>query len=222
VDPSVEYGPFAESLTIQAGDVELAADIMLSAASRGIVVFAHGSGSGRTSPRNRYVAERLHDAKLGTLLVDLLTPEEQTVDADSAELRFDIPMLSKRLAAVVRWSAMWQKSVGLFGASTGAAAALNAAAELPDLVRAVVSRGGRPDLALLSLTRVVSPTLLIVGGRDPAVLDLNRTAYDALKTPAKALEVVPGAGHLFAEPGALEEVGRLATTWFERHLAIHT
>lgn len=200
-------------MRIPAAGVSLEAD--LTDGERGLVVFAHGSGSSRRSPRNRQVAAALNTAGFGTLLFDLLTPDEELEDTRTARLRFDIPLLARRLSAVVGWAAT--RPVGLFGASTGAAAALVTAAERPDDVAAVVSRGGRPDLAGEALAVVRAPTLLIVGGRDLEVLSLNERA--AARMPAeKAIVVVPGAGHLFAEPGALEEVARLAENWFARHM----
>jgi putative phosphoribosyl transferase len=184
-------------------------------------VFAHGSGSSRHSPRNRYVAGVLGDAGLGTLLVDLLTAEEEEVDLRTRHLRFDIGLLAGRLVGMVDWLGSRTETagldIGLFGASTGAAAALIAAALRPDAVVAVVSRGGRPDLAGADLGAVRAPTLLLVGERDPVVLDLNRQALDALQTPVR-LDVVPGASHLFEEPGALEAVAGLARNWFLEHL----
>ena len=187
-----------------------------------MVLFAHGSGSGRHSPRNRLVAEILNEAGLGTLLMDLLTADEEARDARTAHLRFDIALLADRLVAAVDWAASEpptaELAIGCFGASTGAAAALVAAARRPAEVRAVVSRGGRPDLAGPDLALVQAPTLLIVGGDDQPVLELNRQAARALRAPAE-LTVVPGATHLFSEPGALEEVARLARDWFARHLA---
>jgi len=187
----------------------------------GVVVFAHGSGSSRHSPRNRRVAEVLHAHGLATLLLDLLTPEEEAVDARSGHLRFDTDLLARRVEAAVVWvgedPAVAHLPVGAFGASTGAAGALLAAAHRPDRVRAVVSRGGRPDLAEPHLPEVRAPTLLIVGGRDRAVLAWNREALARLGGPGR-LEVVPGATHLFEEPGALDEVARLAAEWFAAHL----
>jgi dienelactone hydrolase len=185
----------------------------------GIVVFAHGSGSSRHSPRNRMVANRLNEAGIGTLLVDLLTSAEEQVDRLSGRLRFDIDLLAGRVVAAVDWVRREHPSlpVGLFGASTGAAGALVAAAERPDDVRAIVSRGGRPDLAGPALRQVRAPTLFIVGGADELVLELNRRALEVLPGE-KQLAVVPGATHLFEEPGALEEVARLAAEWFTRHL----
>jgi pimeloyl-ACP methyl ester carboxylesterase len=185
------------------------------------VLFAHGSGSGRRSSRNRYVAGELQSAGLGTVLVDLLTPYEDQVDSRTAALRFDIEMLAGRLSALVDGMVVRPPTaglpIGLFGASTGAAAALITAATRPDAVRAVVSRGGRPDLAGPYLAQVRSPTLLIVGEQDPVVVDLNRQAMELLAGEVR-LEIVPGATHLFPEPGALERVARLARDWFGRHL----
>ncbi len=187
----------------------------------GVVVFAHGSGSSRHSPRNRAVASQLHEAGLATLLMDLLTAEEEAVDSRTRQLRFDIGLLAERLVDATVWlrgdPQTAGKSIGYFGASTGAAAALVAAADRPDAVDAIVSRGGRPDLAGEKLAEVRAPTLLIVGGRDDAVIDLNRLAYDRLRTERR-LEIVPGATHLFEEPGALDAVARLAIDWFAGHL----
>lgn len=206
------------------GGVELPADVALPAWPRGVVVFAHGSGSSRHSRRNRYVARALQSAGLATVLADLLTADEERADALTGELRFDIPRLSERVVALTGWAqgydAISGLGIGLFGASTGAAAALVAAAARPDLVKAVVSRGGRPDLAGRALSAVRSPTLLVVGGEDGAVLGLNRQAMDEI--PGEGwLVVVPGAGHLFEEPGALEQVATLAREWFEAHLPVH-
>jgi dienelactone hydrolase len=210
-----------EEVLIPVGDVALEADITIPMVASGIVLFAHGSGSGRHSPRNRYVASMLHDAGLGTVLVDLLTPEEERVDQLWGNLRFDIPLLGDRLGHIIDWLAdqgtTGNYPLGLFGASTGAAAALVAAAARPGRVRAVVSRGGRPDLAGAALVAVRAPTLLIVGGNDPEVLELNRQALAQLQVEAR-LEVIPGAGHLFEEPGALQQVASLARDWFARHL----
>ncbi len=186
--------------------------------ARGIVLFAHGSGSSRLSPRNTFVAEVLQRAGLATLLMDLLTEEEERVYAT----RFDIELLTRRLVTASRWvsetAATRRLSIGYFGASTGAAAALNAAAVLGRSIQAVVSRGGRPDLADAALPRVQAPTLLIIGGLDEEVLRLNRHAYARL-TAKKELAIVPGASHLFEEPGALERVAELAAEWFGRYLA---
>jgi len=190
-------------------------------AARGVVLFAHGSGSSRHSPRNRYVADILNESGLATLLIDLLTGDEQQVDLQTAHLRFDIPLLARRLEGITEWLVKHPEVEGLelghFGASTGAAAALVAAAELPELVRAVVSRGGRPDLAGPSLAAVEAPTLLIVGGADTAVIDLNRRAIAHLQCE-KELQIVPGATHLFEEPGALKKVAELARDWFLKKL----
>ena len=184
----------------------------------GIVLFAHGSGSSRFSPRNARVARGLGEAGLATLLFDLLTAEEERIDEATRELRFDIPLLSRRLIVVTQWTQKRFRHlpIGYFGASTGAAAALSAAACIPTIA-AVVSRGGRPDLAGSALEKVSAATLLIVGSRDPEVLDLNRQALARMRCPAR-LEVVPGATHLFEEPGTLEQVTSLAAEWFVRHL----
>jgi dienelactone hydrolase len=210
------------AVEIPADGVRIAGDLVVPPAARGIVVFAHGSGSGRFSPRNRAVAGVLVRAGLATLLMDLLTPEEEAVDLRTRHLRFDIPLLARRVIASIDWLAAdataQDLAVGCFGASTGAAAALIAAAERPERVGAVVSRGGRPDLAGEVLRRVHTPTLLIVGGNDPDVLRLNEQALAALGGEAR-LEVVPGATHLFEEPGALERVAALARDWFLEHLA---
>jgi len=185
-------------------------------------LFAHGSGSSRHSPRNRYVAQVLQDAGLATLLIDLLTPDEEQVDMRTGHLRFDIGLLAERLVGATDWLTQQPNTqnlrVGYFGASTGAGAALVAAAERPDVVAAVVSRGGRPDLAGPALARVQAPTLLIVGGNDVPVISMNDEAMAQLRAE-KQLVIVPGATHLFEEPGALEEVARLARDWFLQHLA---
>jgi len=202
---------------VDAGGGEAA--LVVPEGARGLVIFAHGSGSSRFSPRNRYVAGVFEDAGLATLLVDLLTVEEERVDLRTRELRFDIGLLAARVVYAVRWSASLELAMGLFGASTGAAAALVAAAREPDLARAVVSRGGRPDLAGDALAEVRAPVLLVVGGRDELVLDLNRQAQAAMTQAAAVdLEVVPGATHLFEERGALERVADLARAWFLHHL----
>lgn len=207
---------------IDAGGVQLEGNLALPSGARGVVVFAHGSGSSRFSPRNRAVAAVLRSAGLGTLLVDLLTREEERVDARTGQLRFDIRLLANRLVACVDWLARGARTselrIGCFGASTGAAAALVAAAVRPATVAAVVSRGGRPDLAGPVLSRVRAPVLLIVGGHDEEVLELNRRALEQLPGE-KALVVIPGATHLFEEPGALEQVADLARRWFLRWLA---
>jgi dienelactone hydrolase len=203
------------------GDVRLAGDLSVPPDARGIVVFAHGSGSGRFSPRNRAVADVLVEAGLATLLMDLLTPEEEAEDLKTARLRFDVQLLGERVIGTIDWLASDPETgrlpVGCFGASTGAAAALIAAAERPQRVAAVVSRGGRPDLAADALARVTAPTLLIVGGRDTEVIALNRLAQAQLGGESQ-LVIVPGAGHLFEEPGALEQVAELARDWFLRYL----
>lgn len=208
-------------VSVAAGVVTLEGNLNLPEAAGGIVLFAHGSGSSRHSPRNRYVARLLNEAKLATLLVDLLTSDEETIDLRTGHLRFDIGLLAERLVAVTDWLTHDRHTqylpVGYFGASTGAGAALVAAAERPNVVGAVVSRGGRPDLAGPALARVRAPTLLIVGGNDFQVIELNRAAFEQLRCE-KQLVIVPGATHLFEEPGALDEVARLAREWLERHL----
>jgi putative phosphoribosyl transferase len=205
-----------------AGPVGLDGDLATPADARGVVLFAHGSGSGRHSPRNRQVAATLGRVGFATLLLDLLTLEEEAADRQSGRLRFDVELLAGRLLAAAGWLAADQRTaglpIGLFGASTGAGAALLAAAERPQTVAAVVSRGGRPDLAGAALGRVQAPTLLIVGALDPQVLELNRAALGRLGSEA-SLEVVPGASHLFEEPGTLERVAELAVGWFTRWLA---
>ncbi len=199
----------------------LQATLAVPARASGIVVFAHGSGSSRFSPRNRYVASVLQDAGIATCLVDLLTGAEEEVDLRTGELRFDVELLAQRLLAagdmLAAEPATRELPLGYFGASTGAAAALVAAARRPEGVRAIVSRGGRPDLAGPALAEVRAPTLLVVGGRDLVVLELNRQAMAAMRCPVE-LEVVPGATHLFQEPGALERVAELARDWFLSHL----
>jgi pimeloyl-ACP methyl ester carboxylesterase len=211
----------SSEVTVQAGEVTLDGNLTVPGGSQGIVVFAHGSGSSRFSSRNRYVAGVLNSGGLATLLFDLLTAEEHVIDVQTRELRFDIDLLSRRMVATLDWlggeTAVNQLPIGLFGASTGAAAALNAAAERPDRVAAVVSRGGRPDLAMAALPKVQSPTLLIVGGLDFQVIGMNRAAEAALKAPCH-VEIVEGATHLFEEPGTLEQVAALARDWFLKHL----
>jgi dienelactone hydrolase len=203
------------------GPVSLAGNLVVPADARGIVLFVHGSGSSRFSSRNRYVARVLQEAGLATLLFDLLTEEEEVFDEETAQLRFDIPLLVGRLLSAIRWAAADARTrelaIGCFGASTGAAAALIAAAKEPDAVHAVVSRGGRPDLAGASLADVKAPVLLIVGARDSQVIELNEEALDQLRCEKK-LEIVADATHLFEEPGALERVAALARDWFWRHL----
>jgi putative phosphoribosyl transferase len=212
-----------EAVTVTSDGIQLAGDLAGPPASAGVVLFAHGSGSSRFSPRNRFVAERLNRERMATLLIDLLTADEEAIDEYTRELRFDIGLLAGRLAACADWLATDARTsalpLGVFGASTGAAAALICAAERPATVRAVVSRGGRPDLAGADvLPRVKAATLLIVGGHDEVVLDLNRRAQAQLRCHSE-LEIVPGATHLFEEPGTLEAVADLAAGWFSRWLA---
>ena len=199
----------------------LEGNLVLPRAASGIVLFAHGSGSSRHSPRNRMVAEVFQRSGLATLLVDLLTAEEHEEDEATRRLRFDIPLLGGRLVGVVDWILAERElsalPIGLFGASTGAAAAIIAAAERRDAILAVVSRGGRPDLAGVYLGRIVAPTLLIVGGDDEVVMKLNEAAWKRIRA-RNELVVIPGATHLFEEPGAMAEVSRLATRWFTSHL----
>jgi len=209
------------ALSISAGGLSLNADLSLVPSATGIVLFAHGSGSSRLSPRNQFVASVLNEAGLSTLLLDLLTVEEEFLEEQGASRRFDIALLANRLVLATNWTTNYADTralqIGYFGASTGAAAALLAAARIPSVIRAVVSRGGRPDLAGAALPNVQSPTLLIVGGSDTQVLELNRQAKTQLRCEAK-LVVVPGATHLFEEPGTLEKVADLACGWFERFL----
>ena len=206
---------------VPAGTVTLDGNLTLPEYAQAIVLFAHGSGSSRHSPRNRYVARVLNEAKLATLLIDLLTLHEEVIDTRTAHLRFDIDLLAERLVDATDWVTQFPDTkhlpIGYFGASTGAAAALAAAAVRPDAVGAVVSRGGRPDLAGSALPRVRAPTLLIVGGDDRQVIELNRAAIAQLRCE-KQLVIVPAATHLFEEPGALDEVARLARDWFQRYL----
>lgn len=210
------------TVSIELADVELTGEIAMTPEMEKLVVFVHGSGSSRLSPRNRYVARALNAAGLGTLLFDLLTPEEEHAERISRHLRFDIELLSNRVTEVVRWllARPWEMSdapIGLFGASTGAAAALVAAAQMPDAIAAVVSRGGRPDLAGDALPNVQAPTLLIVGSQDPQVLALNRAALTRMPCP-RSLHIVEGATHLFEEPGALDDVIGVTTRWFQEWL----
>ena len=218
-----------ETVQIPVDSVSLSGDITIPEGNKGVVLFAHGSGSGRKSPRNRYVARVLQDAGFGTLLFDLLTQEEEVVDSQTRHLRFDIVMLSKRMVSVTDWFVQNRAmsstlSIGYFGASTGTAAALVAAAKRTDKVKAVVSRGGRPDLADAYLGQIRAPTLLIVGGYDRPVIQMNQDAFDKLKQLSpekdeKKLVIVPEATHLFEEPGKLELVAQLATKWFARLLS---
>ena len=206
-------------ISVRAGDVTLQATLGVPSAPLGMVLFAHGSGSSRFSPRNRFVARLLRDARLGTLLLDLLTPEEEEIDLVTRHLRFDIRLLAQRLVGAVDWLQTQPEEplpVGIFGSSTGAAAALVAAAARPDRVAAVVSRGGRPDLAGDALAHVQAPTLLIVGGRDEVVIELNEEALARL--PEAELRIVPDATHLFEEPGALESVAAQAAEFFAQRL----
>src|SRR5215218_4680222 len=202
---------------VSAGPVTVEGSLGIPNSAGGVVLFAHGSGSGRHSPRNRYVARVLREANLATLLIDLLTEDEEEVDLRTTRLRFDIGLLARRLVGATDWLVQnpdtEQLRIGYFGASTGAGAALVAAAERPNEVGAIVSRGGRPDLAGDALPLVKAPTLLIVGGNDEPLARMRAV---------KRLQIVPGASHLFEEPGALEEVARLATVWFARHLGPHT
>jgi len=207
---------------VDVGGALLAGDLVVPAGARGLVLFAHGSGSSRHSPRNRAVAAALQDAGMATLLIDLLTADEERIDSSTGHLRFDIGLLARRLVAVLDWlearADTGALGTGLFGASTGGGAALVAAADRPRRVRAVVSRGGRPDLAGGALARVLAPTLLIVGGDDVTVIGMNRDAMARMTAPVR-LEIVPGASHLFEEPGALDRVSVLASEWFVRYLA---
>ncbi len=210
------------SVRVGAGKVALEGALSVPAGARGVVLFAHGSGSSRLSPRNRRVARVLRGVGLATLLVDLLTGEEEAEDIHRGHLRFDMSLLSERLVGITDWLRRnpdtSNLSIGYFGASTGAGAAIIAAAERPDVVGAIVSRGGRPDLAGPALVRVKAPTLLIVGGRDYPVIDINRDALGRLQGE-KELVIVPGATHLFQEPGAMDEVARRAADWFVKHLS---
>jgi putative phosphoribosyl transferase len=211
----------AREVEVRTGDAVLAGTLVVPPQPRGVVLFAHGSGSSRHSARNRFVAEELQRGGLATLLIDLLTSEEEAVDIRTRHLRFDIDLLARRLAGAVEWLGSEPETadlrVGLFGASTGGGAALVAAADRPDAVAAVVSRGGRPDLADEALPRVRTPTLLIVGGEDTPVIGMNREAMAQMQAPVE-LEIVPGASHLFEEPGTLEAVAELARGWFLRYL----
>lgn len=223
MDKTSAFEHVVKPVRITTGPVTLDGDLAVPEGARGIVVFAHGSGSGRRSPRNRFVAETLHEGGLATLLFDLLTEQEERLERFTRHLRFDIDLLAGRLLDATDWLAgqpvASSLKVGYFGASTGGGAALAAAAERPEAVAAVVSRGGRPDLAGEdALARVRAPTLLIVGGDDTTVIALNRQAM-ARMSASVSLEIVPGASHLFEERGALEEVARLARDWFERFLA---
>jgi len=209
---------------IPAGRATLAGNLSIPVNATALVLFAHGSGSSRHSPRNQFVARTLNDAGLATLLFDLLTPEEELVDTRTAELRFDIDLLAERLVQATAWVKQQQQQqtrelrIGYFGSSTGGGAALVAASQLPEDVGAVVSRGGRPDLAGAALPKMQAPTLLIVGGQDDIVIELNEQARNQMGCKVK-LEIIPGATHLFEEPGALEQVAKLASDWFINHIA---
>jgi dienelactone hydrolase len=211
----------ASAVTVPVGRTGLCGDLNQPASAIGLVIFAHGSGSGRHSPRNQAVARALQARGMATLLADLLTLEEEEVDRVTGHLRFDIELLGRRVVALVDWASghpdLQPLRIGLFGASTGAAAALVAAAARPDAVGAVVSRGGRPDLAGEALPQVVAPTLLLVGGFDTDVIELNRWAQSRMRCPV-SLDIVPGASHLFEEPGTLAQVAARAGGWFERYL----
>jgi dienelactone hydrolase len=216
---SIGQNPVHQIVTIPANGIKLEGALVIPSNAQGVVLFAHGSGSSRHSPRNNFVAQVLQSVGMGTLLMDLLTREEDSIYQN----RFDIELLTWRLERATQWLIDQPQTkslqVGYFGASTGAAAALQAAATFGASIGAVVSRGGRPDLAMSALDRVQSPTLLIVGGLDDIVIDLNREAYDKIKAE-KHLAIIPGATHLFEEPGTLQEVARLAADWFKRHLGI--
>jgi len=208
-------------IRLSAGRATLDGNLTIVDQAAALVLFAHGSGSSRHSPRNQFVARTLNGTGLATLLFDLLTPEEELVDTRTAELRFDIDLLAERLVHATTWAKQQQQTrdlgIGYFGSSTGGGAALVAAAQLPDDVHAVVSRGGRPDLAGAALPKVQAPTLLIVGGQDDVVIELNERARDQMRCKVK-LEIIPGATHLFEEPGALEQVAKLASDWFRDHI----
>ena len=215
-------GAHVQEVTVEIGEgLEAPAFLRLPPAARALVLFAHGSGSSRRSPRNGFVADMLAEGEIASLLLDLLTPQEEAVDLQTAKLRFDIGLLARRLITATQWTRAQPRleklTLGYFGASTGAAAALVAAASLSDAIKAVVSRGGRPDLAGAGLSRVTAPTLLVVGGADYPVIDLNRRAAARMTAPCE-LVIVPGATHLFEEPGTLAEVARLARAWFRRYL----
>jgi putative phosphoribosyl transferase len=211
-----------KAVRISADSMALEGNLSLPENATALVLFAHGSGSSRHSPRNQFVARTLNNAGLATLLFDLLTPEEEAIDARTAELRFNIGLLAERLVHATKWAKQQEQTrdlrIGYFGSSTGGGAALVAAAEVPQDVGAVVSRGGRPDLAGEALPKVQAPTLLIVGGNDDVVIELNEQARDRMRREVK-LEIVPGATHLFEELGALEKVAKLASDWFLLHAA---
>jgi len=223
MNQEIEARRSARLIQVTIGPVTLEGDLHVQADARGIVLFAHGSGSSRHSPRNRFVADVLQNGGLATLLIDLLIQDEERIDARTAHLRFDIGLLAGRLTGAAVWlkqqPATRDLRIGCFGASTGGGAALLTAAQHPDLVDAVVSRGGRPDLAGPALPRVKAPTLLIVGGEDTPVIRMNEEAFAQLRCERR-LEIVPGATHLFEEPGTLEQVARLARDWFSHYLAL--
>jgi dienelactone hydrolase len=216
-----EKATISREVWIPVDSVTLPGELSVPGRAEGLVLFAHGSGSGRLSPRNQYVAQAIREAGVGTLLFDLLTHEEEKIDLRTRYLRFDIDLLARRLVGATEWVKKQKETaslrIGYFGASTGGGAALIAAAEMGDEIGAVVSRGGRPDMACEALSRVVSPTLLIVGELDDVVIRLNEEALGKLQC-VKELKIVPGATHLFEEPGKLEEVARLAADWFRRYL----
>jgi len=221
MDRTLTQNPQEHLVSVTAGEVKLEGNLVIPDHATGIVIFAHGSGSSRHSPRNRYVAEVLQQAGLATLLIDLLTLEEEEIDLRTRHLRFDIGLLASRLVGATDWLTQNPDTrhlkVGYFGASTGGGAALVAAAERPEAVQAIVSRGGRPDLAGSALPHVKAPTLLIVGGYDTPVIAMNEDALAKLRSP-KRLEIVPKATHLFEEPGKLAAVAQLASEWFTKYL----
>jgi putative phosphoribosyl transferase len=221
---NVELDREEREVSIALDNVMLMGTLAVPNDAKGLVLFAHGSGSSRHSPRNRYVAQILQSRHIGTLLFDLLTRQEESVDQYSGEVRFNIRLLAKRLVGATQWAmsgeATQELRIGYFGASTGAGAALVAAAELPGVVSAIVSRGGRPDLAGVALGFVLAPTLFIVGGEDAPVITLNREALARLKCPDKKLVIIPGATHLFEESGTIEEVARVAAEWFSQHFML--
>lgn len=218
--PGAATAAITSKIEIPVGHFSLQGELIVPAGANGIALFAHGSGSSRNSPRNQFVASMLREARVGTLLFDLLTPEEEFLDARTAKLRFDIGLLAHRLIAATNWLSNNPRTrklaIGYFGASTGGGAALVAAAELEDRIKVIVSRGGRPDLAGSALPLVRAATLLIVGELDYPVIAMNRNALNQMRCE-KCLEIVPGATHLFEEPGTLEQVGHLAADWFARH-----
>jgi putative phosphoribosyl transferase len=223
---TAQPAPAAKLIQITAGEATLEGNLTVPADAHGLVLFAHGSGSSRHSPRNRFVAAALNEHRVGTLLLDLLSGQEESADAETGHLRFDIELLADRVRLATEWLQNNPMTrllpIGYFGASTGAAAALVAAAQRPGQIHAVVSRGGRPDLAGQALPHVVAPTLLIVGGDDVPVIGLNQAALNRLGSPRKELAIVPGATHLFEESGTLDEVARLASGWFVEWLPVRS